>query len=205
MKNQLFLFVLLGCFLSGPLFSKDFGKKGKDNSISEEDFADAFMKKLQSKFSNEDLEQKIKAAAEKAIVKAERPNPVSGLVEAVEYYTHLYDPVVTFKEDIKSPFGVTIVKSGQKIDPTKIQGNPDFGFIFFDGDNAKHLAWAKEQDDFYDWVLVKGAPFELSDQEDRPVYFDQAGELVKKLKIKQIPCRVSPEGKFLKVEEIPIQ
>lgn len=204
-KHFLMLLLALTCF--AWIDAKDFGKKGQNFEVKEEDIADAIMKKISDKLSNPDqnFEKKMQEATDKMIANFGNIKPVEGLVEATEYHVSYYDPIVALEEDIKLPFGKLLAKKGQKIDPTKHTGNPDFGCIFFDSTNPKHLEWAKQQDHFYDWVLVKGNPIELEEQEDRLVYFDQFGSLVKKFKIKQIPCRVSPHGKMLKIEEIPLK
>lgn len=204
-KYFLMLLLALTCF--AWIEAKDFGKKGQTFEVSEEDLANAIMKRISEKLANpdQDYEKKTEEAIKRAIENPKCFTAVSGLIEATEYRISYYDPVITLEEDIKLPFGKFLAKKGQKIDPTKHTGNPDFGCIFFDSTNPQQLAWAKKQDDFYDWVLVKGNPIELEEQEDRLVYFDQGGELTSKMKVKQIPCRVSPHGKMLKIEEIPLK
>lgn len=184
--------------------AKDLGSKGHKEAISEEDLADAIFKKIQSKMQGKDVEKTLREAAEKAVVRAERPKPVEGLMEAKEYRVFYYDPTYVVQEDIKA-FGVTIAKKGQKVDVAEKTGKLDFGFLVFDGDNPKHVAWAKKQADIYDWVLINGNPFDLQEKEDRWVGFDQQGEITKHFGIKQIPCRMTPQEKQLMFEEIPLE
>ncbi len=205
MKTHFLVIILALIFFAIPADAKDYGKRGHDNAIAEEDIGSALMKKIQNKVQSPDFKKKHEAAVQRAFKKAGTFKPIAGISEALEYHSHYYNPVHTVEEDIRLPSGKLLAKKGQKIDPTKSVGDPDFGFLFFDGDNPQHIAWAKQQNDSYKWILVKGAPFDLAAQEDRWVGFDQGGNLSNKFQIKHVPCRVSPEGKCLHVEELPIE
>ena len=80
--------------------------------------------------------------------------------------------------------------------------------LFLDGDNFNHVSWATNlwmtapENSKPKLILVNGSPFELSHKHNLPVYFDQAGVLIKKLGIRQVPARVSQKNKILLVEEI---
>ena len=72
--------------------------------------------------------------------------------------------------------------------------------MFFDATDLKQIEWAKRKTNSV-WVLVNGSPTELEAKEQRPVYFDQAGKLIAKFKIQQVPAIVSQESKKLKIME----
>lgn len=202
MKTKFFL-GLCALVMTLNIEAKDFGSKGHKEPIAEEDLADALFKKIQAKMQGKDVEKTLREAAERAMVKGQRPKPVEGLFEAKEYRVFYYDPTYVVKEDIKA-FGLTIAKKDQKIDVAKQTGKLDFGYLVFDGDNPKHVEWAKNQGDEFRWVLVNGAPLDLADEYDRWVGFDQHGEFTTHFGIKQIPCRMTPQEKQLMFEEIPL-
>ncbi len=205
MKTKLFLALLALFLTTNQIEAKNFGKRGQDYEVSEEDIAEAMIKKIQAKMAGMDLDKIQREAGERARIKGQRPKPVEGIVEASEYRSFRYYPTITVEEDIKTPFGKVLAKKGQVIDASKKVGKLDFGYLLFDGDNPKHVEWAEKQGDDFDWVLVNGAPLDLFDKYNRWVGFDQAGEFCKKFKIKQVPCRVTPEESYLLLEEIPLK
>ena len=96
-----------------------------------------------------------------------------------------------------------IVSSGSRFNPLFVDSLPQ-DLLFIDGSNESHVKWAKEKGSSSRWILIKGKPLELEEQEGRPIYFDQSGFLTTKLEIKNIPARVTQENNQLKIEEIPL-
>lgn len=205
MNKLLLLCFFFLIFTSTSLEAKIFGKKGKDFEVKEASLEQLLMNQIQSQLQQIDIEKIQKEAFESAFGQAQTPDAITSVNEAKEYRAHYYDPVLVLEEDVVDVHGNLIAKKGDILDPTKELGNPDFGFIFFDGDNPRHLEWALNEDPNLDWILVKGSPFALAEQEDRWVGFDQEGALVQKFEIENVPCRVTPEGKMMLVEEIPIK
>jgi conjugal transfer pilus assembly protein TraW len=65
--------------------------------------------------------------------------------------------------------------------------------------------WAVVQQPLALIILTNGSPFELMENIDRPVYFDQEGVLTKKLGILQVPAKVTMQEKHLLIEEVIIK
>lgn len=199
-------FLKLLCFyaLFGfPLHAKDFGTQGHTFRIQEEDLLEHLKNKLNAITEKELslLGERIKKHYTKM---AEEPTPV-GIDEASEYCTYYFDPTITVAKDILDHQGNVIVQQGDIINPLAI--SPMHGeLLFFDGNNESHIQWARQYQGAAKWILVKGKPLKLEEEEGRSIYFDQFGSLTRKLDIHHIPARVSQDKDTLKIkiEEIPI-
>ncbi len=127
------------------------------------------------------------------------PKPV-GIGAALVNDVHFYDPTVTIREDIEDNEGNVIVKKGTSVNPLS-KYSLDQDLLFFDATKTEQITWARGQGQKTKWILVDGHPSELEEQEQRPIYFDQFGVLIQKLRIKGVPAKVSQQGLKLKIEE----
>lgn len=188
----------LGLCVALPLYSADLGTCGKVFPIKEDDL----LVYLKEQITEKGIE-KLKEFQEESISKVKQPKAVSGLNEALEYREFTFDPSFVVMKDIEDHQGKIIAAKGTVINPLK---QVDLGqeLLFFNGDDKNHVAFARTQKDNTKWILVKGNPFQLEEDEQYPVYFDQAGVLVKWLGIKRVPSRVYQDGSVLRIEEIPV-
>ncbi|MDR0774377.1 MAG: hypothetical protein LBE72_03600 [Rickettsia sp.] len=82
--------------------------------------------------------------------------------------------------------------------------------IFIDSRDKEQVEWFKQQQSSSvikaedKLILVAGRPLDLQKELDREVYFDQAGVLTTKFKIKQVPAIIQQEGKVLRIKEVKI-
>ena len=53
-------------------------------------------------------------------------------------------------------------------------------------------------------TLVDGKPFALEKDLQRPIYYDQAGILIRKFKIKQVPAIITQQGDHLLINEFEV-
>lgn len=132
------------------------------------------------------------------------PTPVKCLQKANAYREFFFDPSISVAADIVDIENNAVIQKGTKINPLTLCSLNE-ALLFIDGTQEEQIHWAKEQTKNAKWILVKGNPLELEQEERRPVYFDQFGILTTKFRIKQIPARVSQEGLKLKIEEIPLE
>jgi conjugal transfer pilus assembly protein TraW len=184
-------FFLLG--LTFSLSAKDYGIHGQTFPIAEEDLIDYIQKRM--KCTDDQI------IREHYVRSFQNPQAVSELSKAKIEKIHYFDPTVISKADIKDKYGKIIIQKGASYNPLDYFALSQ-ELLFLDGDQESHIQWAKSCEKEAKWVLVKGKPFELEERENRPVFFDQSGVLVKKLSIQDIPARVSQEGKRLKIESI---
>lgn len=181
--------------------AKDLGVYGETFPIAEENLLTVIQKKLKTMEENGSLNKVQQELAQKASTKIRRPVPVKDLTKTQTLRRWFYDPSLTIEKDIKDHKGNLIAAKGTVINPLYIVswGSP---LLLFDGDDPEQVAWAETEDPLAKWVLVKGSPVELEEQRKRPVYFDQAGMLVNKFGIQQVPCRISQKDRKLLVEEL---
>lgn len=197
-KVLLSLTTLFLCQISD---AKDYGVMGQVFEIKEENMLEMIISRLKKLEKSGNLLQHQKLLAEKARTQSLRPRPVEGIIKTKEARTFSYDPSITVPQDYKDHRGQVFAKAGSRVNPLD-SVSLSKPILFFDGDDESQVAWAKKQADNAKWVLVKGSSIELENLLRRPVYFDQHGSLTKKLGIKQVPARLSQQGKKLQVEEI---
>ncbi len=192
------------CFIAFFLTvqAKDLGVHGHTFPIAEEDLLCYLKNKLGQLNPNEQvaLEEKLHQQYVKSI-----ENPVAHpLPAATSYRSYEFDPTITLSKDIYNQQGKILGAKGSQFNPLKMLPLQQ-ELLFFDSTQEKQLKWAK-QHPLAKWILVKGNPLELEQQEKRAVYFDQSAYLVHKLGIQAIPATVSQKvGEWkLKVEEIAL-
>jgi conjugal transfer pilus assembly protein TraW len=201
--------------------AKNFGVHGTIYPIEEQDPIALIQQKLKEMEKRGELEQHNKKLQKKTKEAVERPKPAQGITKAKKSRIFYFDPTYVVKEDIRDHIGKIIYFKGTKINPLETV-NLSYFLLFIDGDDEQQKNWAKEKiqeacnngiesKDFPQScpggnipkiILVKGAPLSLAEEWTMPVYFDQAGNLTKKLGIKHIPALVTQEKKLLRIEEI---
>lgn len=193
MKNFFLSFFLTSTIFSNT-YCSDLGIQGTVYKIEEENLLEYILAKTE-KITLPNQEELRK----KQIETFKKPQRIE-LGEASENKVYFFDPTVRVQEDIKDEKGLIVVKKGTIFNPLKTV-SLNYDLIFFDGTNKEHLQWAKGNPTAK-WILVNGDPIELENELNRPIYFDQAGAITKKLKIQNIPAKVSQKGLNLKIEEI---
>lgn len=140
--------------------------------------------------------------AQKAQERVKRPLAIAKLPRTDDYRFHPYNPEITARQDYKDHQGKTFYRKNQKINPLDIYswGVP---IILISGDDEDQISWAFKQSGKI--VLTQGTPLELEKEFKRPVYFDQAGLIVKRFKITALPAKISQKDKQLLVEMIPLR
>lgn len=185
------------------LEAKDLGTYGHLFPIEEEDLLKVLRNKVND-LSKEELEAMRNKVQSHYSSQLQNPLPIQGLTDAKVYRVFYVDPTLCVDRDIKDHEGKLVVSKGKCINPLETVVHLN-ALLFFDASNLQHVEWAKRQNQLVKWVLTKGKPLEFEEKENRPVYFDQFGTLVKKFGIKHLPAKVSQEGLQLKVEEFPLR
>lgn len=210
-----FLFFLL--FSSSQVQAKDLGTIGVISPIVEQDPIQLIQQKLKTMEDLGELKQHQHALAKKAKDAVERPLPVEGITRATKSRLFTYDPTYEVKKDIKDHRGQILYSKGTRVNPLETV-NLSQSLLFFDGDDEEQVAFVKEKIEeaflvraSLRLILVRGAPLVLSEEFQRPVYFDQGGFLTKKLGIKHVPAIVSQSSLsseetkksfYLQIEEV---
>ena len=191
-------FFYLPLFISSSIFATDTGAQGETVPIAER----SMMEVIQEGLRNLSPKEKAKIK-EKLIDQVKHPIPVSGIKEAAEYRSQVFDPSIQVSEEIKDANGNILVQKGTKMNPLEKITVKEQPLLFLDGTNPHHIAWAKTQAKEAKWILVKGSPLDVENSEAQ-VFFDQGGFLTDRFGITHVPCRVSEQGGKLLIEEIPV-
>lgn len=196
---SLALFTLVG---ATSLSAKDFGVQGKIFKIQETSLLQYIIQKLQKMNEDGTLKSKMEGQAKVLSQKSLSPKKVENISLSEEEKISFFDPSIEVSQDIKDHKGRIIHLKGTKLNPLdQVQwGKP---WVFLDGTHPGHREYAKTHPD-ETVVLVSGKPEDLENNVNRPVYFDQLGGLTQKFGITHVPCRVSQDGKRLKVHEFLI-
>lgn len=193
--------------VSNPIFGEDkiidLGVHGALFEIVEEDMLEFLLKRLHSLKNSgklQEIEDSIKGKAKERVL---NPPPVAGLSETKVERSYLHDPTLVVDQDIKTPDGALIAKSGQKVNPLN-HLSLSKGLLFIDGDNKHQLHWALQHKDKFYIILTKGSPLKLGEQFGVKLYFDQAGIIMTRYGIKHVPARIEQAGEILRVTEFII-
>lgn len=187
----------------------DLGTYGETFPIQEKNLLEVIKAKLQRLFESGQLQTHQKAIAEKAKDQLNRPLPVKEFTKTTHTRSFTYDPSITVPYALIDHKGQVFHAKGTKVNPLDTHAFR-YPFLFVDGDDSEQVAWAIRQHQQAGVshkpkiVLMQGAPLELSKQLNLPIYFDQAGVLINKLGIRQVPAKVSQKEKVLIVDEIKL-
>lgn len=180
---------------------------GPTYPIQEPDMLEEIMAKLKEKERNGDIARLQKEAIRRSENSVRNPRPVDGVVRTRMPRTYYYDPSVVVNKRIATPDGKVIAEAGQKFNPLTQVAWPQW-LVFFDARDAQQVKKAeeliKQANGRAKPVLTGGSYIDLQKKWQRQVYFDQAGTLVAKFGIKQVPAVVSQEGERLRIDELAL-
>lgn len=177
---------------------------GPTYPIAEPDMLEEIDQKLRGMEASGALKKKIDAAIARSTHTAQYPRPVQGLGRATKSRTYYFDPSIQANRDVKDQAGKVIVAAGTRVNPLDYVGMSEW-LLFFDGTDARQVEQAYKLGEKYEWmikpILVNGGPIDLMRKWKKRVYFDQGGNLVRKLSIENVPALVTQEGKRLRIDE----
>ncbi len=180
---------------------------GPTYPILEPDLLKEIESSLREKEKSGELARKQREAIERSTHSAANPKAVEGLTRTMMPRTFYFDPTVVANQRIATPSGQVIVEPGQKFNPLDQVSLPNW-LLFFDARDAgqvkKAEAVLKQSNGSAMPILTGGSYIEIQKLWKRPVYFDQAGVLIRKFGIRQIPALVVQDGKRLRVDELTI-
>ena len=81
----------------------------------------------------------------------------------------------------------------------------NLNMLFFDGSDPAQVAWAKEQEDSFLWILTGGSPSELEEETGREIFFDQMGLYTSRLKVTAVPATAVPEEGQIRVTQVLVK
>lgn len=209
----LFIFVLLiSMLLAKDLGSaKDLGCYGETFSIDETSLLQLITAKLKGLESSGNLTEHQETIRKRISRKVMNPEPVVGVRHTTEPRTFTYDPTFVLPEDVLDRDGHILYKAGTSFNPLR-DSMPHLlikqlaltkPLLFVDGD--AHMPWVREQLKQHPKakvILVKGSPSNCSEILQHPVYFDQSGFLCQRLRLTQVPAKVTQVNDHLLIDEM---
>ena len=136
--------------------------------------------------------------------RVERP-PATELPAAPAYRQWLHDPTYVAPETFFDHRGQAVVLAGERINPLAHVSLPQT-LVFFAGDDPRQRSWIRGRADseLETWIMTSGPYMRLLKEWNRRLYFDQGGELLRKLRIEALPATVRQQGLRLLLEEWPL-
>ncbi len=183
--------------------ARDLGTVGHTFKIIEEDLLESIQAKLKSLEEDGSLASHQASVQEKMLASLQRPEAVEGLIKTKNPRSFTYDPSIRVPFDLKDHTNTVFVKAGTIVNPLETH-RFSTKWIFIDGDDKSQVQWALKQAPCK-MILVKGAPFDLSEYYSKAFYFDQGGKLVQKFGIRQVPAQIVQKDKRLSIEEILVE
>lgn len=181
------------------------GTYGETFEITEEDLLAQIARRLHQMRESGELARLEREFADRAKAKIRRPVPVFGITHTSEPRNWLYDPSWTAPEDIRDTEGRLVIAAGQTVNPLNAV-DMRTPLLLIDGDEGPQVEWAMRESNLSPWgvkiILTNGAPFELEQTIQQPVYFDQDGLISTKFGIRSVPAKISQSGRELLVEEV---
>ncbi len=201
------LSVLLFLLFSEMALAKDLGIHGVTYEIKEKNLLEEIQEKLQEAKKDGRLDKFQNNVKKQMLDQVNNPKPVSGIVKATQDREWIFDPSVSWPDDLKDQNGKVFYRAGTKVNPLdKISLTK--ALIFIDGGDEEQVNWAidqhKSRKGKVKIILVKGRVLDLMRTRKVRLYFDQNGVLTKKFSIHAVPAFVEQDGKMLRVKEVSI-
>ncbi len=210
MTRRPFLFSVMlasvGCALTlaaQPVPARDLGVRGTVWPVAEPDLLMEIEARLGAMEASGELARMRSEAADRARERIEAPARVEGVSPARVRRTRLFDPSITVERDIRTHDGALIAARGARINP--LDALPlTRDLLFIDGARPVEVAWALRRKRPARIVLVAGRPLDLMRTHGRRFFFDQGGQLSKRLGLRATPTVVAAEGSMLRITEVPL-
>ena len=212
-------YALILTVLSVNAHAKNLGVIAPTFPIAEMDMLDwiqARLKHLEQTGEMAKMEDIFKEQVKQSV---KRPQPVEGITTTTSPSTFFVDPTLTLKEDITNEKGEVLFPKGFQINPFDATTWPNGGGLppirltkqlaFLDGDDERQIAWAKAYREQHPnviikWILTNGEPEKVFKALNERIYFDQQGNITRKLTIKHIPTLAKQDGKRWKMQEFTV-
>jgi len=187
--------------------AKDLGIHGVTFEIREKNLLDEIQEKLQEAKKDGRLDKFQNSVKKQTLDQVNNPKAVAGITKATESREWIFDPSISWPDDLRDQNGKVFYRAGTKVNPLdKISLTR--ALIFIDGSDEEQVDWALKQYSSRKGkakiILVKGRIIDLMRTKKVRLYFDQNGLLTKKFSIRAVPAFVEQEGKMLKVKEVAI-
>ncbi|WP_394168069.1 type-F conjugative transfer system protein TraW [Photobacterium piscicola] len=215
--------VLLVALLSLPLHAKNLGVIAPTFPIAEIDMLDWIQQRLMTYEQTGEMDNMKTQFQEQVKKSVQRPPPVAGITTTTRPTTFTVDPTLTLASDINDEKGRVLFKKGLKINPFDAstwpngQQLPHFTLskqlVFLDGDDPQQLQWAKTYQakvaktlptQTIKWILINGEPEKVFTVLHQRIYFDQRGDITRKLTVKHVPTVAKQVNTHWQLQEFDV-
>ncbi len=193
----------LGCLAApGAASALDLGAYGRVWPLAERSFLEWMEQRAEALLPR--WKQLMGDARRRYRDRVERPPPTR-LPAAPAYRRWLHDPTYVAPRTVVDHRGRALVLAGERINPLD-QVSLSQTLVFFAGDEPRQRSWVRSRADSggETWILTSGPYMRLLKEWRRRLYFDQGGELLRRLGIEALPATVRQQGSRLVLEEWPL-
>jgi len=196
---------LVFLFASSLAQARDFGTHGPLWGIAEPNLLEVIQTRLQTMDETGEIAAMQQEMQDRTRAYVERPRPVQGLLRAEETRLFEVDLTITLNRDLRDAQGRVFASEGTRINPMDYS-RFDKRIILFDGDDPAQVAFALEEGNELDTLLVltNGAPLDLMRAHGRRFYFDQDAQMVAAFHIERLPSVVERGTNTMIVTEIAL-
>ena len=199
------LLAVAGIALNHSAHAQHLGVIGPAYPIAEPSLLALIQSKLRELAANGGLERMQRESQARIRRQIEDPAPVAGITRTATARTFHFDPSIEVPYPISDADGRLIVAPGTRVNPLDVVSlsRPLF---FFDARDAEQVERARrelaEQRGQVKLILTGGSYLDLMRRWKQTVYYDQQGLLTSRLGIRQVPARVTQDGKRLRIDEL---
>lgn len=184
---------------------QNMGTWGTVWSIEEVDAIDEIKAKLATMKRSGEMDRIQKEWQNKAFNRIQKgPEPVPGLHKAATTRTRIFDPTVRLDENITDQKGRVIALAGTQINPLTVTPLKR-DYILFDGTDPDQVRWAIGMTRIGrppTLILTNGSPVQLmAEYPNVRIYFDQFGQISKRLHVTTVPSLIRQVGDKLEITE----
>ena len=196
--------VFVAMLATTPAHAQDLGVIGPVYPIVEPNLLEAILGKLRAAGEDGTLARLQREALTKIQRGVEDPAPVAGLSRTRQPRHFHHDPSIVVQEAIRDADGRVIVPPGTVINPLDTVTLSQ-ALLFIDARDREQVARARklidERQGKVKVILTGGSYLDLMRRWQRPVFYDQQGNLTTKLGIRQVPALVTQDGRRLRIDE----
>ena len=186
-----------------PARAQDLGVIGPVYPIAEPNLLEVILGKLRVAGEDGTLARLQREALARIQQGVEDPAPVAGLSSTRQPRRFHHDPSIVVQEAIRDADGRVIVPPGTVVNPLDTVTLSQ-ALLFIDARDREQVESARklidERQGKVKVILTGGSYLDLMRRWKRPVYFDQHGQLVERLGIRQVPALVTQDGRRLRID-----
>jgi conjugal transfer pilus assembly protein TraW len=182
--------------------AQNLGNYGQVFSVLEEDLREHILNRLKAMSASGELKHAQDKVNERVASHVIRPKPLVLSTTNNPKRFHV-NPSKTIAQDVFGAHGELIARAGTTINPFE-HVNFKKTLFFFDGDDAKQVAWVGKHYKDFDEVkfILTGGDVRRATETFGRVYFDVNGVLSSALHLKNVPSVVKQDGLVWQITEI---